>query len=447
MMDDSNGIIEEKPNGLSEQRRSNLKEQVSNDLNQEKSNEFSQNNSINKGDSHQEKNKDKINEEISEKQNDNILEINNKKWINDCKIINSVIKKTFFQNYNVYEISFKIENINYLIKRKFSDFLSFREILRKMYPCIFLLPLNKKGFFVTKDNNFIRERIVILQNFLYYLIENKNIFDCEPFWLFFDSSKEDSDIGVELGILMEPNYIEKLDYYKNIFPIYFNNSKNISSYYEINQFVVKINTNLEFYKRLRDISKSLMDQKELKKTKVLEDFFNNIIIPLSDEREIYKEFSKNVESVEGFNLREYFQSFKDKLEDLLFEIDAYKEIFNDFEKYNKLFLEKNNKKISHEKNLVALNNKEIVNLEKISNAEMNLENIEKELGFLEQLIEIFYQIIKFREMNIIKKRKKLIVYKSINILAKQISNLMREKLVFWGKIKDFSEKIVQNENP
>lgn len=439
MINNSKKVEKEKSLALNEEKNNFLNKENLNNIDKEKTNELQQNTrNLN----------EKIKtEEISKKNTKEInSESNEKKWIQECKIIKNSLKKTFFQNYFVYEISYKIGSTNYIILRKFTDFVAFREILRKMFPCVFLLPLNVKGLFVKKDNNFIKERIAILQNFLNYLITNKNIFDCEPIWIFFDSIKEDSNVGDQLGILLEPDNKEILNYYENIFPDYFQNSNNISSYYEINQFVIKIKTNEEFYRRLNDLSKNMINQKQIKHSKILENFFNNIVIPLSDEKKIYSEFSKNVESVGEFNLKEYFSSFKNKLEDILYEIEAYKEIFKDFDKFNNLFLEKNTKKISLEKNLNILNNQEILKLEKISNVKNDLKNLEDDLNVLEHLIEIFYQILKFREINLILKRKKLLVYKSINILAKQISNLMREKLAFWSKIKDLSQEIVKRED-
>ena len=72
----------------------------------------------------------------------------NKNNIKKIKIHFPKLKKKFFNSYNIYRISFYIEETEYEIFRRFSDFESLRKILRLIFPCIYIRIIHKKKKFV-----------------------------------------------------------------------------------------------------------------------------------------------------------------------------------------------------------------------------------------------------------------------------------------------------------
>ena len=70
------------------------------------------------------------------------------KWIKKIKIHFPKLKKKFFNSYNIYRITFHIENKKFEVFRRFSDFENLRKILRLIFPCIYIRPVHKKKNFV-----------------------------------------------------------------------------------------------------------------------------------------------------------------------------------------------------------------------------------------------------------------------------------------------------------
>ena len=105
-------------------------------------------------------------------------------------------------------------------------------------------------FFKKKNNDeiFIRERIAEMEIFLNDLEKNQNIFNCEPFWIFFDFKKKESDVGTELDSFLKPETIFILENYENIFPKFFEKEENHLQLDDFSKFEKKIKMNIKFYK-------------------------------------------------------------------------------------------------------------------------------------------------------------------------------------------------------
>ena len=83
-------------------------------------------------------------------------------------------KKFYETSYVTYEIV--TSPLNYIVRRRFSDFDWLRNILQKFFPRIFLPPLpNKKIGNRRFENDFIQKRMSQLQIFINYIIKREEL--------------------------------------------------------------------------------------------------------------------------------------------------------------------------------------------------------------------------------------------------------------------------------
>lgn len=76
----------------------------------------------------------------------------------------------FSKNYVSYIV--KTKPFGYEVQRRYSDFLWLRKILLRDYPGYFIPPMAEKNLGKNFDNEFIQERMEILQKFLNALAEH-----------------------------------------------------------------------------------------------------------------------------------------------------------------------------------------------------------------------------------------------------------------------------------
>ena len=86
-----------------------------------------------------------------------------------------------------------------------------------------------------------------MEIFLNDLILEKKIFNCEPFWIFFDCRKKESYVGVELDSFLKPEDNFILENYGNIFPEFFEKEDHLDLE-DFSKFEKKIKMNIKFYK-------------------------------------------------------------------------------------------------------------------------------------------------------------------------------------------------------
>jgi sorting nexin-7/30/sorting nexin-8 len=227
-------------------------------------------------------------------------------------------KKFYETSYVTYEIV--TSPLNYIVRRRFSDFDWLRNILQKFYPRIFLPPLpNKKMGNRRFENDFIQKRMEKLQIFINHIIKREELKSSEAlvsFLKFTDRNQFESKMK-ELNSFLPSPFCEDQKSLNGILKI--NNNYelekyfiNISNFFKIeNGLYERLNYNLKnFYVNIKYACKSLenaekdfdilsqlnakVNMKEI--TNIFEEysiFFKNWKNILSNQNEIFKSKIKN----------------------------------------------------------------------------------------------------------------------------------------------------------
>ena len=227
-------------------------------------------------------------------------------------------KKFYETSYVTYEIV--TSPLNYIVRRRFSDFDWLRNILQKFYPRIFLPPLpNKKMGNRRFENDFIQKRMEKLQIFINHIIKREELKSSEAlvsFLKFTDRNQFESKMK-ELNSFLPSPFCEDQKSLNGILKI--NNNYelekyfiNISNFFKIeNGLYERLNYNLKnFYINIKYACKSLenaekdfdilsqlnakVNMKEI--TNIFEEysiFFKNWKNILSNQNEIFKAKIKN----------------------------------------------------------------------------------------------------------------------------------------------------------
>ena len=227
-------------------------------------------------------------------------------------------KKFYETSYVTYEIV--TSPLNYIVRRRFSDFDWLRNILQKFYPRIFLPPLpNKKMGNRRFENDFIQKRMEKLQIFINHIIKREELKSSEAlvsFLKFTDRNQFESKMK-ELNSFLPSPFCEDQKSLNGILKI--NNNYelekyfiNIGNFFKIeNGLYERLNYNLKnFYINIKYACKSLenaekdfdilsqlnakVNMKEI--TNIFEEysiFFKNWKNILSNQNEIFKSKIKN----------------------------------------------------------------------------------------------------------------------------------------------------------
>lgn len=368
-------------------------------------------------------------------------------WIELIKLSYPKEKPGFFKSYMVYEIEFKIKDESFKIYRRFSDFENLRNTLKKFVPCVYIKNVHKKKIFNNKNANFILERVNSLETFLNFLLSKKELFNTEPFWIFFNPEKKESDVSDDLKIISRPRISSILENYINIYPEYEEDCEiKKNSLRKIKKFKQKVEINIEFYQQLSDMACKIVLQNGENEKNQLESFYNSIIIPFGKNIETFKKLKDQCDKIHKINLQEFIINFQKEIEKISLEFSAFLDLFDDFETCQKLFNDKKNKIILLKKNLSDIKEPENGDISDRVEKEIEIKKMEYEinknqmtLNKIEKLFEIFIMILIEIEIPFIKRRKKINYAKNLNVLAHQKFNLFNEQIAFWEDLEKLTD--------
>ena len=229
----------------------------------------------------------------------------------------------FSSNYVVYEIATNIinENINLSAERRYSDFLTLRSVLKKLFPNLVIPPLPGKKMGGRRfELDFVAKRMHFLNEFLKDLVNVEEFKASEALVAFLTCDREKFDMKMkELSNYNSPLYLEEvktlngkahISLGENLNDQYFDN---IKSYFKLqSQLMQKLNEDLKvFYKTmntavvsLENVTKdfellhSLNNQVKMKEdiVKTFEEFFvffknwKNIMF---NQNDVIKKYVKN----------------------------------------------------------------------------------------------------------------------------------------------------------
>lgn len=78
-------------------------------------------------------------------------------------------------------------------------------------PFHYIHPLHEKAMISNKNEAMLEDRVEELDNFLQFVISNQDLFECDAFWKFFDSTVQDTKVG-EILNQMKSNTYDYIDF-------------------------------------------------------------------------------------------------------------------------------------------------------------------------------------------------------------------------------------------
>ena len=260
-----------------------------------------------------------------------------------------IIETDYFSlNYVLYDIETNIfsENINWAVKRRYKDFVWLREILRKLFPFLFIPPLPDKKIGSKRfENKFISKRMNLLNEFLNNLLLIEEIKNSIAFVAFlsirdnnlFEAKKK------ELSIIIPPNNINDIKTFDKKILISCINYDNNDSYFNSikNYFIIqknniqKLNYDLSNFNRLikncanaleaiyKDFeileNESIKVQMKAEFTEIYKDL-KNIFIQ-------YKNNFNNQQNVISKDIKKYFKYVQKENESVLESLNSREKLY------------------------------------------------------------------------------------------------------------------------
>lgn len=165
-------------------------------------------------------------------------------------------------NYIIYEVNTKSDSeINWLVHRRYTDFLTLRQLLSKYFPHMMIPPLpGKKVGNRRFDSDFVDKRMHFLNQFLKCLVQNETFKASDILLTFlFVQDRELFDMKMKnLNSIPAPYFVEEMKLLNGKASISYEESSNEYYYNNINNFFnlqsmlyVRLNYNLKnFYKNM-----------------------------------------------------------------------------------------------------------------------------------------------------------------------------------------------------
>jgi sorting nexin-7/30/sorting nexin-8 len=271
-------------------------------------------------------------------------------------------KKFYETSYVTYEIV--TSPLNYLVRRRFSDFDWLRNILQKFFPRIFLPPLpNKKIGNRRFESDFVQKRMEKLQVFINYIIKREELKSSEAlvsFLKFTDRNQFESKMK-ELNSFLPSPFCEDQKTLNGILKI--NNNyelekyfMNIANFFKIeNGLYERLNYNLKnFYVNIAYACKSLENAEKDFDTLSQLNAKVNMSKEITNSFEEYSIFYKNWKNI----LSNQNEIFKTKIKNFFKYQNklnvSYSELINSREQLRNKFLNENTKLNSKKEKLFII---------------------------------------------------------------------------------------------
>ena len=276
-----------------------------------------------------------------------------------------IIETDFFsQNYVSYEIETKIssENLNWVVKRRYKDFVWLREILRKYYPFFLIPPLPEKKIGSKRfEEKFVTKRMNLLQEFLNNLLlieEIKNSISFVAFLSIRDSNLFEAK-KKELNIITPPSNINDIKTFdEKILITCITNDNNDSYFNNIKSYFKSQNTNFEklnadlsnFNKLFKDCINALeniyKDFEMLENENLVVQMKTEITEKYKDLKNIFIQYKKNFDNQKNVlnkGIKKYFKYIQKENESILESLDSREELYEKIKTENEKLLNKKEK--------------------------------------------------------------------------------------------------------
>lgn len=373
-------------------------------------------------------------------------------------------------SYTLYVIEGKYNNVDFTIERRYSEFLSFRDLLTKNWPGFFIPPIPPKKAFGSKEEGFLKMRMKYLQQFFNRLFSCPHLFSSIETKIFLEQRvvkyrRVPMTIYCKSYSQILENYKEYLYFLKNV-EINDKVKEYVSNFYFL---LIRLRDNIEKYISVSIESQNVDMELNRNIDKFYEDFydFDNFFVLDMMKIEKNKKESFNQELVEcklienlySYNYENSFKTIYEWLIQELSDVNAMIDSISNIYKYNDLFLKKFNFLQEENAKLYILSNPSCLttfftsmDLGKIQQKCFEITSLGKEVEVIKNLSDFMYKIVYYIELPIYKSDKikfysTFIKYINDNEMNKcEKANLIYDQLrehsfKFITIFKDFKEKL------
>ncbi|KAM3126990.1 hypothetical protein pb186bvf_020905 [Paramecium bursaria] len=176
--------------------------------------------------------------------------------MNSFKIQDASIAEDGLLNFVVYKIQIQHNGDQYVIKRRFNDFVILKEALIHNWPGCFIPPIPQKKSIGNMDINVIKYRQKYLSIFMKKLITIDYLWQSKEIELFIKSENPHQSLQEHIKSLQIEDIIEK---YKQIFG--FDENQGIN-YIEIDNFQLYINSTAPMIENFQKMAKNILIAKD-----------------------------------------------------------------------------------------------------------------------------------------------------------------------------------------
>ena len=293
------------------------------------------------------------------------------------------------------------------------------------------------------------QRVYELNTFARYLLTRDFLVNSELVQIFFHES-DFKKVQESFKKLDKPLPEQIFNDYKLIFKNVNNNEDAQEpadvKHAKIEKFKQKVETNIEFFYRLKNNVESFSNKRQEYKSQDEENqIYEMILITFSNQTEKYEKLKKDFNKMTNYEQDAQWSLFAHKIEMLIKELEFFYDMINQLRYYENKFIDNEEKKKSHKQKLASLGNSEEEKVgffkrqnrrEVIQKYQDLLFETEQKSVFWKDLIQFLYNIVINSEMNIFKERKR---HRYSEIL-RDFGELKKENLNnyhnFWKTIMD-----------
>lgn len=379
--------------------------------------------------------------------------------ITKVHVIFPKLVEKFFGSYMEYRITFLEGGAPREVIRRYSDIEELRKNLRFLLPGILIFPLHPKKFFGSNENDYQIDRVQELNAFFSFLTASPHIFNQQVIRNFFDSNLNSTNLGIVNSRVNRPVIEELLVKYKNLYPESRDLQIDLEMRDELVRFKEKVDVNIEFYNRFKDVAGDLKNKTDKYKSASTEDYdsFNEMLqITFSREEEKVEMMQEIFKSMKGNSDVEGYRFWENKLAMLSLELETYNEIYKDLQSLEQLY----------DRRLSGLNsaNQEI---EKLNNqpeqpqTQQRLTQLREEITIHDSkgrsayaiMGLLIHKIVK-NDINYLKERKRERFNFIISTYSRMKIESLNNEIDYWNKVADFSntrqtnlESIIKKRKP
>ena len=327
--------------------------------------------------------------------------------------------ESMFGSTMIYKVVVQRESGNVDLFRRYSEFYELRKALISRYPCVFILPVHKRQLIGNKSRSFLLQRVYELNTFVTYLIHRDFLAKSELVQAFF--SKQDFK---QVAILLKKAERPCAEDLHKSYSLIFGHLKEKDEFGEgadvkhskIEKFKQKVETNIEFFYRLKNCVEGFSSKRrELKTQEEENQIYEMILITYSNQTERYEELKKSFAKMTAYDNDSQWSLFAHKIEMLIRELEFFYEMVNQIRHYENQFVGNEEKKKQHKNKLAELGKgeKETVGFFKRQNRREVIQKYqdllfetEQKSVFWKELLQLIYNVVILSELTIFKERKK-----------------------------------------